>query len=69
MADEYLPAVQWFKCSYSSQAGGECVEVARPNGAVWVRDSNHRGEGHMNVTPSAWRAFVRGVASGRVGVE
>ncbi|WP_189175642.1 DUF397 domain-containing protein [Streptomyces lasiicapitis] len=68
MADEYLPAGRWFTSSYST-ATGECVEVAHPNGAVWVRDSNHRGEGHMNVTPSAWRAFVRGVASGRVGVE
>ncbi|MFD5699067.1 DUF397 domain-containing protein [Streptomyces lasiicapitis] len=68
MADEYLPAGQWFKSSYTATAG-ECVEVACPDGAVWVRDSNHRGEGHMNVTPSAWRAFVRGVASGRVGVE
>ncbi|WJV49588.1 DUF397 domain-containing protein [Streptomyces flavofungini] len=66
MADEYLPAVQWFKSSYTV-TGGECVEVAHPAGAVWVRDSNHRDEGHMNVTPTAWRAFVRGVASGRVG--
>ncbi|KUF14250.1 hypothetical protein AT728_00325 [Streptomyces silvensis] len=64
-----MPAELWFKSSYTSQAGGECVEVALPAGAVWVRDSNHRGEGHMNVTPSAWRAFVRAVSSGRVGVE
>ncbi len=68
MADEYIPAERWFKSSYTA-TGGECVEVARPDGAMWVRDSNHRDEGHMSVTPWAWHAFVRAVASGSVGVE
>ncbi|MVO86846.1 DUF397 domain-containing protein [Streptomyces sp. p1417] len=63
-----MAAEQWFTSSYT-RPDGDCVEVALPAGAVWVRDSNHRGEGHMNVTPSAWRAFVRAVSSGRVGVE
>ncbi|MFD9883563.1 DUF397 domain-containing protein [Streptomyces alboflavus] len=69
VADAYLPAAQWFKSSYTAQAGGDCVEVARPGDRVWVRDSNRRGETHLAVTPPAWRAFVRAVASGRVGVE
>ncbi|GHC63582.1 DUF397 domain-containing protein [Streptomyces flavofungini] len=69
MADAYLPAAQWFKSSYTATASGECVEVAHPGDRVWVRDSNHRHGGHLAVTPPAWRAFVRAVASGRVGVE
>jgi hypothetical protein len=33
------PELHWVKSSYSSGAGGECVEVAVAGGAVHVRDS------------------------------
>ncbi|WP_461007014.1 DUF397 domain-containing protein [Streptomyces capparidis] len=33
---------QWRKSSYSSDTGGECVEVAALNGATWTK-SSHSG--------------------------
>lgn len=47
--------LNWFKSRYSGSEGDSCVEVARPAGAVHVRDSKEEG-----------RTTVRG-GSGRVG--
>jgi hypothetical protein len=49
----------WFKSSYSSDQGGNCVEVAVGPGTVHVRDSKNPDGPILTVTPDAWAAFVR----------
>ncbi|WP_329315600.1 DUF397 domain-containing protein [Streptomyces sp. NBC_01262] len=51
----------WFKSSYSSSEGGECVEVAACPGTVTVhvRDSKDTAGPELAFTPAAWAAFVR----------
>ncbi|MET7853542.1 DUF397 domain-containing protein [Streptomyces avermitilis] len=48
----------WFKSSYSSGGGGECVEVAAAVDAVHIRDSKVRSGPVLAVTPQAWAGFV-----------
>ncbi|MEW1671037.1 DUF397 domain-containing protein [Streptomyces albidoflavus] len=48
----------WFKSSYSSGAGGECVEVAACCEAVHVRDSKDTMRSGLTVDGAAWAAFV-----------
>lgn len=51
--------LRWFTSSYSSGAGGECVEVALTPAAVHVRDSKVGAEGpRFGVTAEAWGAFL-----------
>ncbi|MFD7415500.1 DUF397 domain-containing protein [Kitasatospora purpeofusca] len=48
----------WFKSSYSSNEGGECVEVAEATSAVLVRDSKDKSGPRLTFSPAAWEAFV-----------
>ncbi|WP_328394559.1 DUF397 domain-containing protein [Streptomyces sp. NBC_00390] len=48
----------WFKSSYSSGAGGECVEVAARPRVVYVRDSKDTTVPMLTVQVQAWDAFV-----------
>ncbi|MET7692258.1 DUF397 domain-containing protein [Streptomyces sp. NPDC005483] len=50
-------ALQWFKSTYSSSEGGQCVEVAEETGAIHIRDSKHP-EPTLRVTPTTWTAFT-----------
>ncbi|MFF3458971.1 DUF397 domain-containing protein [Streptomyces sp. NPDC002730] len=52
----------WFKSSYSSGAGGECVEVAARPGVVHVRDSKDTTVPMLAVQAQAWDAFLGFVA-------
>jgi hypothetical protein len=47
----------WRKSSYSSDNGGECVEVASAEG-VMVRDTTNRDGATLSFTISAWSAFT-----------
>ncbi|WP_418958274.1 DUF397 domain-containing protein [Streptomyces tritici] len=55
--------LHWFKSSYSSSAGGECIEVAfgdevaAPH-SVHLRDSKVPHGPTFAVAPDAWSAFV-----------
>ena len=54
--------MNWRTSSYSSGNGGECVEVASPEGAVAVRDTKQNGAGPvLRFAPEAWRRFAYGV--------
>ncbi|MGW7237103.1 DUF397 domain-containing protein [Streptomyces sp. NPDC054804] len=53
-----VPEAAWFKSSYSTGNGGECVEVAEAPGAVHIRDSKVRTGPVLAVTPQAWAGFV-----------
>lgn len=48
----------WRRSSYSSEEGGECVEVAACPGTVHVRDSKDATRAALAVKPTAWTAFV-----------
>ncbi len=48
----------WRKSSYSSEEGGECVEVAACPATVHVRDSKDTTRAALAVDPTAWAAFV-----------
>ncbi|MCK1821582.1 DUF397 domain-containing protein [Streptomyces sp. XM83C] len=56
--------VAWFKSSYSTGNGGECVEVAAAPGAVLVRDSKAPAGPVLSLGPRAWSAFVELAARG-----
>ncbi|MER6100844.1 DUF397 domain-containing protein [Streptomyces sp. NPDC001832] len=49
----------WFKSSYSSNEGGECVEVSITEQAILVRDSKDTSRPHLTLGPTGWRHFVR----------
>ncbi|WP_380281259.1 DUF397 domain-containing protein [Kitasatospora purpeofusca] len=49
----------WFKSSYSSNEGGDCVEVAEAAESVLVRDSKDESGPHLVFSPTAWRSFVQ----------
>ncbi|MFJ8228455.1 DUF397 domain-containing protein [Streptomyces sp. NPDC094448] len=48
----------WFKSSYSSGEGGECIEVATDSHAIHVRDSKDTARASLRVSASAWGIFV-----------
>ncbi|MFF1466577.1 DUF397 domain-containing protein [Streptomyces mirabilis] len=53
-----VPESAWFKSSYSTGSGGECVEVATRPARVHVRDSKDTTRAALAVTPTAWAVFV-----------
>ncbi|MEU5718711.1 DUF397 domain-containing protein [Streptomyces sp. NPDC020403] len=57
-----VPESAWFKSSYSSGDGGECVEFAAAAAHVHIRDSKQSGGPVLTVTPDAWAGFVGLVA-------
>lgn len=59
-----MPEAAWFKSSYSTGGGGECVEVAATSQAVLVRDSKQLAGPVLAVGAEAWAGFVA-LASGR----
>ncbi|GGV38330.1 hypothetical protein GCM10010277_25460 [Streptomyces longisporoflavus] len=54
----HIHQLVWRRSSYSSEEGGECVEVATRPGNVHVRDSKDVTRAHLAVRPTAWTAFV-----------
>ncbi|MEU0238070.1 DUF397 domain-containing protein [Nocardiopsis sp. NPDC006198] len=53
MSSEHAP---WHKSTYSGSAGN-CVEVSE-GAATLVRDTEHRGLGHLAYPSAAWSAFL-----------
>ncbi|MFJ5718872.1 DUF397 domain-containing protein [Streptomyces sp. NPDC093149] len=54
-----ISGLTWFKSSYSSNDGPDCVEVAGTASRIHVRDSkNLPGGPQLGFTPSAWEDFV-----------
>jgi hypothetical protein len=50
--------LNWRKASYSSNGGGECVEVGEAQRSVVVRDTKDRTGPMLRFTPGAWRRFA-----------
>ncbi|MEU8674418.1 DUF397 domain-containing protein [Streptomyces sp. NPDC048560] len=55
---EAVEDLTWFKSSYSSEEGGECVEVAVGNATVHVRDSKVAPGPILTVSSQAWAGLV-----------
>ncbi|WP_409472734.1 DUF397 domain-containing protein [Streptomyces sp. HC307] len=53
-----IDELAWRKSSYSSEEGGECVEVAASASRVHVRDSKDTSRPGLTVQSSTWTAFV-----------
>lgn len=50
----------WRKSSYSGgNEQSSCVEVGTGAGVIGIRDTKNRPAGHLTVSPTTWRAFVR----------
>lgn len=56
--------VAWFKSSYSTGNGGECVEIAAASSAVLVRDSKQSAGPVLALGRQAWADFVGLAARG-----
>jgi hypothetical protein len=55
-------ALEWFKSSYSSNDGPDCVEVAiAPATTVHVRDSKDKQRAQLAFTGVSWAEFVSSV--------
>ncbi|MGI5456928.1 DUF397 domain-containing protein [Streptomyces sp. CA-249302] len=50
----------WFKSSYSSGEGGECLEVAVTPTTIHLRDSKHPAGPHLTLSLGAWSVFLSG---------
>jgi Domain of unknown function (DUF397) len=55
-------SVNWRKSSRC--ASNACVEVAKVDGGVMVRDSKNPDRAALRFTPEEWSAFVEGVNLG-----
>ncbi|MZE68078.1 DUF397 domain-containing protein [Streptomyces sp. SID5789] len=53
-----VPDSAWFKSSYSTGSGGECIEAAVRPATVHVRDSKDTTRAGLAVDSTAWAAFV-----------
>ena len=54
----------WRTSTYSSSGSqSQCVEIGTAPGRVGVRDSKARDRGHLNVSRTAWTAFVHSLAT------
>jgi len=60
-----MQRTRWRTSSFSSDQGGECVEVADlPNGGRGVRDSKNPTGPALTFTATEWVAFTTGVRAG-----
>ena len=58
---DLAPEGAWFKSSYSSQDGGNCVEIAAVAAGVGVRDSKDKAGAALLISGSAFTAFIRSI--------
>jgi len=63
MSAPELTGAVWRK-STRSNGQGQCVEVARLDQAVAVRDSKHPTGAVLTFTPAEWAAFIAGAKAG-----
>lgn len=61
-----MPESAWYKSSYSTGNGGECVELATAADGIRVRDSKDPAGPVLTVTAEAWAGFVGLAARQRV---
>lgn len=57
--------LKWHKSSRSGANGGNCVELARTKGAMFVRDSKNPNSGTLKFTPGTFSALLTDIKSGK----
>lgn len=62
--DEAKPNAQWFTSSYSNDQGGQCVQAARFNGQMAVRDSKSPEGPTFAFDTPAWMHFINAMIKG-----
>jgi hypothetical protein len=62
-----MEQVRWRK-STKSGSNGQCVEVARVDEAIWVRDSKDPNGPVLKFTEAGWDAFLDGASKGEFNV-
>lgn len=62
--DPVLPGLHWRKSSRSGDTGGNCVEIAFPEGAVAARDSKDPSGGMLVFGHSTWASFLHATNRG-----
>ncbi|MET8770186.1 DUF397 domain-containing protein [Streptomyces sp. NPDC004658] len=55
-------ALAWFKSSYSSNEGGDCLEVATTPTTIHIRDSKNTPGPVLTLSPATWTRFLDGIA-------
>ncbi|QQM43617.1 DUF397 domain-containing protein [Streptomyces liliifuscus] len=68
MANNAMPTgIQWRKSSYSSDQGGECVEVAdipaAPAPTIAIRDSKNPAGPTLTLDPATFTTFLNWAAT------
>ncbi|MER7567991.1 DUF397 domain-containing protein [Streptomyces sp. NPDC048523] len=58
-----IEKLNWFKSSYSSGEGGQCLEVAVTPHTIHLRDSKNPTGPHLTLSPAAWSAFLSPTAA------
>ncbi|MDG9720394.1 DUF397 domain-containing protein [Streptomyces sp. DH24] len=61
--------LQWFKSSYSGGSGTECVECARVEAGVLIRDSKQRKGATLTIADEPWLALIDAVQRGALAGE
>ncbi len=61
----------WFKSSYSSGSGDDCVEVALAPSTIHIRDSKNTQGPQLTLSLTTWSAFLTyaGSAGERAGTR
>jgi len=57
--------MKWRKSIRSSANGGNCVELARTQSAMFVRDSKNPNSGTLKFTPGTFSALLTDIKSGK----
>lgn len=60
-----LTAARWRKARRSTNNGGNCVELARIDRVVAVRDSKDPAGPALTFTPAQWAVFAAGAKRNR----
>ena len=60
------PGLIWRKSSYST-GQNDCVEVARIQAAVLIRDSKDPRGGHLAVSARTWESLISSIKNGGQG--
>lgn len=56
--------LHWFKSSHSGGSGTECVECARTESGMLIRDSKLLKGAAVHVRPGTWRMFLQALTQG-----
>ena len=51
--------LEWYKSSYSTEQGGNCLEVASEVDAIHIRDSKQSPGPTLTVPRDSWTGFLR----------